>query len=350
MTSVTVYDLARLRGGDTHAIGRIPVGEAPVGLAFSPDGRKLYITSEEALPGDAPPPCPMVEENGRQGLLMVVDVARAAKYPEGSVLASVAGDCDFVRVALSRDGAKAFVTARRADSLLVFDTAKLASDSAHALIARVGPGKAPVGVIAAGPYIVTADSNRLAPAGRKSEWLSVIDPMTFQVIGNVPAGLFPRNFSVTEDGKTLLVTNTNSNSLELVDLERLTPAYFATVKPIKDADDAEQTRIQAALEERIQNHQSAPGAQAALRHIIESFVRGMPDYGAMAAEVATYMHDPQYAVRFQKFGALQSVVFKSTNRNGVDEFVVTFEHATTEWGVALQPDGRAAVLGLDSVK
>lgn len=55
---VTVYDLAKLRGGNTNAIGRIPVGNAPVGLAFSSDGRKLYTTSEIAQPGGAPVTCP----------------------------------------------------------------------------------------------------------------------------------------------------------------------------------------------------------------------------------------------------------------------------------------------------
>ena len=354
MASVTVYDLAKLRGGNTIAIGRIPVGEAPVGLVFSPDGRKLYTTSEEAKTGHAPATCHLQYGRGdaRQGLLTVVDVARAASDPAGSVLAKVPGGCDPVRIALSTDGARAFVTARGVDSLLAFNTAKLVTDSDHALIATVIAGKAPVGVAEAGQYVVTSDSNRFAPAGRKSEWLSVIDPVAFKVVGNIPAGLFPRDLSVTADGKTLLVINSNSNSLELVALERLTPAYFAQEKPIKDADDAQQIRIQAALDERIKCHQAAPGAEAALRHIIEAFVRGMPDYDAMGPQVVNVMRheSARFTAQFQKFGALLSIAFKSTNPNGVDEFVVTFEHTETDWGISLSPDGKAAILGLDAVK
>jgi DNA-binding beta-propeller fold protein YncE len=166
-----------------------------------------------------------------QGLLTLVEVARAARDPASSVLAKVPGGCDPVRVALSKDGARAFVTARGANSLLVFDTTKLVADSDHALIATLIAGKSPVGVAVVGPNVVIANSNRFALAGRKGEWLSVIDPVTFKVIGAVAAGLFPRELYVTADGKTLLVTNFSSNSLELVDLARLTPVYFAQQKP-----------------------------------------------------------------------------------------------------------------------
>ncbi len=118
--SVTVYNLASLRGGDTNAIGHIPVGLAPVGLVFSPDGRRLYTTSEIGQPGTSPVTCPREGGGGGampQGLLTVVDVARAAGDPAASILAKVPGGCDPVRVALSRDGARAFVTTRGADSL-----------------------------------------------------------------------------------------------------------------------------------------------------------------------------------------------------------------------------------------
>lgn len=355
-TTVTVYDLARLKGGDTKATGQITVGEYPIGLVFSPDGSKLYSISEEAQPGLTPVTCP--QESGAngpataQGLLTVVDVARAATDPAGSVLAKVAGGCDPVRLALSKDGGRIFVTDRSADSVSVFDAAKLVTDSGHAWIGAAKVGKAPVGVAVAGKYVVTSDSNRLVPSGRTHEWLSVIDPAALKVVGHVPAGQFPRDMEVTADGRTLLVINANSNSLELVDMARLTPAYFARVKPSKDADDAQQARTQAALEARIESRQAAPGAEAALRHIMESFVNGKPDYDAMGSDRANIMRvqGDRMAARFQKFGALQSIAFKYTGSNGVDEFDVIFEHARTAWGIELAPDGKAVILGLDDVK
>jgi DNA-binding beta-propeller fold protein YncE len=146
---VTVYDLAKLRGGNTNAIGRIPAGNAPVCLVFSPDGRKLYTTSEVAQPGGAPVTCTGEGGSGGttpQGLLTVVDVARTAVDPARSVLVNVPAGCDPVRVTLSKDGARAFVAARGTDSLLVFDTVKLVTDSGHALIATVAVGKSPAGI------------------------------------------------------------------------------------------------------------------------------------------------------------------------------------------------------------
>jgi 6-phosphogluconolactonase (cycloisomerase 2 family) len=354
IASITVYDLAKLRGGDTHAIGSIPVGEHTVNMVFSPDGGKLYAISEEAL--DGPASCPPQGNNvggaDRQGQLTVVDVARAASDPAGAVLAKIPAGCDSVRVGLSKDGARAYVTDRAVDSLIVFDTARLVNDSGHALIARMSPGKAPVGVTAAGGIVVVADSNRLAPAGRTREWLSVIDPVTFKMRGNIPAGLFPRDLDVTADGKALLVTNTNSNSFALVDLARLTPAYLTRVKRAKDADDAQAAKFQAMLAKRVKNHQVAPGAEAVLHHLIEAFASGKPDYGAMAPEAAniTNLGSPRYTAQFQSFGAIQTIAYKSTNPNGVDTLEVTFEHARTEWRIALSPDGKAAVLGFDIVK
>ena len=72
----------------------------------------------------------------------------------------------------------------------------------------------------------------------------------------------------------------------------------------------------------------------------------------MAPEAAntTNLGSPRYTAQFQSFGAIQSVVYKSTNPNGVDTLEVTFEHARTEWRIALSPDGKATVLGFDIVK
>ena len=348
--SITVYDLTKLRGGDIHAIGRISVGNAPVGLVFSPDGRRLYTTSEIAQAGSIPATCPGEGGSGGttpQGLLTVVDVARAASDPAGSVLAKVPGGCDPVRVALSKDGARAFVTARGADSLLVFDTAKLVADSGHALIATVIAGKSPVGVTVAGQNVMTADSNRFAQAGRKGEWLSVIDPVTSKVIGNVPAGLFPRELYVTADGMTLLVTNFSSNSLELVDLARLTPAYFAQQKPTKDADDAAQAKASVALQARIAAKQPSPGTEAALRKFIASMQAKTPIYDELTPNLATAVRATAETAekRIEDWGALQSVTFLTVTPQNADVYEVDFEHQKSRWIIAISPDGKIGPLG-----
>lgn len=40
-------------------------------------------------------------------------------------------------------------------------------------------------------------------------------------LGTIPAGAFPREMSVSADGRTLFVTNFGSNSLQVMDVEHL---------------------------------------------------------------------------------------------------------------------------------
>jgi hypothetical protein len=40
------------------------------------------------------------------------------------------------------------------------------------------------------------------------------------VVGSIPAGAYPRELRVMDDGRTLLVANFRSRILQLVDLER----------------------------------------------------------------------------------------------------------------------------------
>ena len=120
------------------------------------------------------------------------------------------------------------MTARNSNELLVFDTAKLLADPAHARIATVPVGTAPVGValFEGGAKMIVANSNRFFGGPLNQQQLSVIDAAKTSagaraVLGTIPAGSFPRELRVTDDGRTLLVTNFNSDTLELVDLDRL---------------------------------------------------------------------------------------------------------------------------------
>ena len=63
-------------------VGTIPLGEAPVGMAFAPDGRYLYATSEVAGPG------------ATQGALSVIDLALAETVPQVSVRSTVTAGCE----------------------------------------------------------------------------------------------------------------------------------------------------------------------------------------------------------------------------------------------------------------
>jgi 6-phosphogluconolactonase (cycloisomerase 2 family) len=240
--TITVIDLARARRGGfgTAAIvGRIPVGRAPVALTFSADERYLYTTSQQAPahlnwpivcrpqgsdPAQVPPPAP----DHINGAIVVVDVARAKTDPANAVAGVVRAGCNPVRLALSPRGDLAYVTARTDNALLVFDTARLLTTPDSALVARVPVGTAPVGVavIDSGRKVVVTNSNRFAGDANDKQDLTVIDATHVRsgagaVLGTITAGAFPRELRVTADGKTLLVSNFASRTLQLIDIARV---------------------------------------------------------------------------------------------------------------------------------
>lgn len=229
-----VFNLHRAltRGfGPADFVGTIPLGNAPVGLAVSPDGRWLYVTSESA-PGQRPvmlrPPgggnLPVL---GAPGTLTVVSLSRAETDPAKSVVATVAAGCSPVRVITSADGREVWVTARESDDLLCFSAARLLDDPARALVAVVRVGAAPVGLmlVRSGSLIVVADSDRFQPSGANAS-LSVVSVVAAvsgkpAVLGQIAAGVFPREMALVPGGRTLLVGNYMSGQLEAVSVPSL---------------------------------------------------------------------------------------------------------------------------------
>jgi DNA-binding beta-propeller fold protein YncE len=237
--SITVINLGKARAEgfkESAIVGKIPVGEAPIALTFSPDGRWLYTTSEIAPksfgwsidckpegedPAKTTPQYP-------QGAIIVVDVARAETDPANSVVARVPAGCSPVRLAITPAGDRVFVTARNSNALLAFDSDKLRSDSAHALIGTVPVGSSPVGVasINGGKHVLVTNSNRFSADRAARQTLTVIDAAKVAagqsaVIKNLPAGAFPREFGRSPDGRTVFVANYNSNEIQVIDLDRL---------------------------------------------------------------------------------------------------------------------------------
>lgn len=216
---LSIYDLAAMRAGEgVRMLGQVRTGAAPVGLAFSPDGRRLYSTSE-VVPGERV--C-QAESRGTmhpQGALTVIDVERVRADLESAVIAKVAAGCNPVRVVLSPAGDRAYVTARGSNAVQVFDASKLVEDPDHSRIASVVVGSAPVGVAVDEAHVFVANSDRFGGGRRQS--ISVLDARNLDAVASIPAAGFPRELRITGDGKSLLVTNFESGSVELVDLQRL---------------------------------------------------------------------------------------------------------------------------------
>jgi hypothetical protein len=112
--------------------------------------------------------------------------------------------------------------------ILAFDAKKLESTSFDALVASAQVGTSPVGPIFvdSGRHIVTTYSNRF-DYKNISTGLTVIDvaphSMASRVAGfpRIPTGLFPREFALSPDGKTLLVPNYGSKPVQALNVAQL---------------------------------------------------------------------------------------------------------------------------------
>jgi len=229
--SISVIDLAKARASGFSSdavIGKISAGTAPVGLAFSADGRTLFATAETIPWPERSKVCQ--PESARQrgehyeGALLEIDVEKARSDPAHAVVGGVPAGCNPVRVALSPKGDRAYVTARDSNALLVFDTGMSKPSNAGALIATVRVGTSPVGVAAAGNKVIVTNSDRFGSGKSERQTLTVVAADRIGVdadptLGSVEVGAFPRNLSVTADGKTLLVANATSRSVMLIRLD-----------------------------------------------------------------------------------------------------------------------------------
>ena len=232
---VTVIDLSKARRTgfqQDSIIGRIPVGVAPVGLALSKDQKHLFITSEvwpqaSGWPSLCPPEgSDKARPPHPEGAVSVVEVERARIQPSQSVIGVIAAACSPVRAVLSPDGSRLYVSARNSNSLLIFDSARLIGDITHAQPLTVPVGTAPVGVevIDSGREVVVANTSRFGGGGGSS--LSVVDASkvdqgAFAVEGTVPTGRFPRELHATTDGKALLLTDYDSDQIEVISVDSL---------------------------------------------------------------------------------------------------------------------------------
>jgi DNA-binding beta-propeller fold protein YncE len=205
---LSVFNVERAVGGGSNsapvAIGRLLLSPGPVGIAVSPDGDWVYVTTEGP--------------SGASGFLWMLDARIASQNPAAAIVSHVGAGCNPVRVALSPRGDIAWVTARASNALVGFSTAELRTQPSQALRAVVRVGLEPVGVALydGGDYAVVANSARFAAPGMPQN-LTVVDVQAAlagrgAVVGWIAAGAFPREIAI--DGTLGLVTNYDSNTIE----------------------------------------------------------------------------------------------------------------------------------------
>jgi DNA-binding beta-propeller fold protein YncE len=219
--AVAVFNLAKALTsgfGPGDLVGRIPVGANPIGLTVSPNGRYLYVASGLASPTPV----------SGHGSLSVIDLRKAETSPATSVLKKISAGCGPDRVVVSGDGRTVWVSAGGANAVVAFSAAKLLSDPAHAMVARVAVGQRPLGLVLVnrGAQLIVADSDRDNASGSGAN-LAVIDVQRAlhrqpALTGYLHTGSEPRQFALEPGGGTLLVVDTGSGQIQAVKIGHLT--------------------------------------------------------------------------------------------------------------------------------
>jgi DNA-binding beta-propeller fold protein YncE/tRNA A-37 threonylcarbamoyl transferase component Bud32 len=218
--TVAVFNLHKALNStfsSADVVGTIPMKADPLGITASPDGRYLYVVS--GLSSNA--------IDSGMGTLSIVSMSKAEIKPASSVVANDNAGCGPARVITSDNGKYVWVTSGGGNALEAFAADKLISDPTHALVAKVAVGEIPLGLelIKNGTQIVVADSNRDKVNNAVPD-LAVVDVAKAlagqpALLGTIKSGLAPRQFALSRNGKTLLVTNTDSGTVESVDVSQI---------------------------------------------------------------------------------------------------------------------------------
>jgi serine/threonine-protein kinase len=203
--------------GSSAVVGKVSLGQQPVGLSFSPDAKLMYVTSMMKA----------ANQTQGEGTVSVIDTALAETDPAKAVKTSADAGCDPVRAIT--DGTTVWVTSRESNALLGFSASRLLSDPTHALETQVNVGSAPIGETFAGSgshtRILIANSNQSGPS-TVAPTVAVVDPAKAlrrqpALLGYIGTGQLPREFTIQPNGKTALVTNDLAGQLQAIDLTTL---------------------------------------------------------------------------------------------------------------------------------
>ena len=196
---VLVMDAASATQLDTITVSIDDQGrDNPLGLAVSPDGRLLLVSSGSAA--------------GSVSVLRISDKALVASYPLSAGMAPLG-------VAFSPDGQRAYVAAAdlssAAGTLDVFDPAT------GAFIDSDVVGIFPTGIA------VSPDGNLVYVSNQGSGTVSVYNTLSSNVVLIVPVGTSPTGIAIGPDGAWVYVANRGSNSVSVFDATTGAEAQFS---------------------------------------------------------------------------------------------------------------------------
>jgi YVTN family beta-propeller protein len=161
----------------------IPVhGKNPEHGVFSPDGKLMLVSAEEADQVDVLD----IEKRKQVGSIKV------GERPRG--------------IAFSPDGKKAYVAVEAASLLVAID-----------MVERKVVGKQSVGKRTAG-VVVSPDGAYVFATNGGDANVSMVDTATFKVVENIAIGQRPWNMSFSPDGQKLYIASGRSGTVSVVDV------------------------------------------------------------------------------------------------------------------------------------
>jgi len=216
---VAVFNLRQAlssSGFDSDAyVGSIKMSGNPVGMALSPQGGKLYVSSYG-------PDTTQVQANGT---ISILNVVKAENKTSASLIGRVQGLCEPARMVTA--GNTLWVTARGSNTLLGFAADKLLTEPKKALISKVKIGQTPIGMLLVngGRRLVIADTD-VNKTGGKADNLAVVNVGAAlagksALLGYIPSGELPRELAVVPGGRVLVVSDNGSAQVQTVDLSKL---------------------------------------------------------------------------------------------------------------------------------
>ena len=213
-------------------LGQIPTNGAAVnGIAMSPDGTRVYVTTGVAGLGSGASGSsnPVLAETNcfnatggpnRNGLLTVINVAAAETNPgTGAILAKIDAGCTPTGVVESSNADVLWVAARGDNRVLAFSPSTLESNPNNALLGYADTGGAePHGLVLFDndQLLAVANSNLFSTGQANATILYVANPASASVVQTVSTGSVPYEIRVGADDATLYLTNADSDTLQVI--------------------------------------------------------------------------------------------------------------------------------------
>ena len=162
------------------------IRDRPEGVKVTPDGKHVWITSEET------------------GTIAVLDPVA------GKIIATFKVGHRPRSVAFMPDGSRAYINAENDGTVVLADARK------YRMIKAIPLGKP--GVIKPMAVLLSPDATKLYVSTGRGHQVFTVDTATNTVLGSVEVGARPWGIALSPDAKTLYSANGPSNDVSVVDL------------------------------------------------------------------------------------------------------------------------------------